>query len=222
MRESQQGFNLSKTLSDYVRKLDAGSGRAVTSAVPGVHDGDDDFFKYLDVGGYNYSPERYVSDHSRIPDRIMVGTESFPDQSFHMWDLVWNNSWVLGDFIWTAIDYIGETRIGQESSTGDVDEITGSGPFHWHVSFCGDIDIVGHQKPQSFYRNVLWGVSPLEMLVHRPMASGHSEKLGGWGFPDLLKSWTWPGHEGEALQVVVYSKSQACPNVTVALNGNEI
>merc|ERR1712178_24667 len=222
MRESQQGFNLSKTLSDYVRKLDAGSGRAVTSAVPGVNDKDDEFFKPLDVGGYNYSPNRYVSDHQRFPKRIMVGTESFPTQSFHMWDLVWNNSWVLGDFIWTAIDYIGETRIGFESATGDVDEISGSGPFHWHVSFCGDIDIVGHQKPQSFYRNVLWGVSPLEMLVHRPMASGHSEKLGGWGFPDLLKSWTWPGHEGEALQVVVYSKSQACPNVTVALNGNEI
>merc|ERR1711951_321814 len=102
------------------------------------------------------------------------------------------------------------------------DEVTGKGPFHWHLSFCGDIDIVGHKKPQSFYRNVLWGVSPLELLVHRPLAPRHHETVGGWGFPDQLKSWTWPGHEGELLQVVVYSKSSTCPNVTVLLNGKEV
>jgi len=46
--------------------------------------------------------------------------------------------------------------------------------------------------------------------------------IGGWGFPDQLKSWTWPGHEGESLQVAVYSNSKNCPNVTVSLNGKEI
>ena len=29
-------------------------------------------------------------------------------------------------------------------------------PWNWHISFCGDIDIVGKQKAQSFYRTVLW------------------------------------------------------------------
>jgi len=211
---------LSRTLSDYVRSLDANSGRAVTAAVPGVSDKDDEFILPLDVAGYNYSPNRYVSDHDRISDRIMVGTESFPTQSFNMWDSVWNHSWVIGDFIWTAIDYIGETRIGFESSSGDVDEMSQRGNFDWHVSFCGDIDIVGLQKPQSFYRNALWGVSNLEMLVHRPLAPRHTERVGQWGFPDQLKSWTWPGHEGELLQVVVYSKT--CSNVTIALNGKTI
>ena len=58
----------------------------------------------LDVGGYNYSPHRYDVDHAKYPDRVMVGTESFPTSSFEMWDHIWNSSWVVGDFIWTSID----------------------------------------------------------------------------------------------------------------------
>ena len=54
MRTSEKGYKLSKVLSDYVRKLDGGSrsihtGRAITSAVPGVQDNDDPFFAPLDV-----------------------------------------------------------------------------------------------------------------------------------------------------------------------------
>merc|ERR1712023_330017 len=60
------------------------------------------------------------------------------------------------------------------------------------------------------------------MLVHRPIQAQHTERIGGWGFPDHMKSWTWPGHEGESLQVVVYSKSHTCQNVTVSLNGKEV
>jgi beta-galactosidase len=101
MRRSPAGYNLSHVLSDYVRTLDSPqSGRAVTSAYPGVSDDADKFFAPLDVAGYNYSPNEYVSDHTRVPSRIMVGTESFPNDSFKMWDLAWSNEWVLGDFIW--------------------------------------------------------------------------------------------------------------------------
>lgn len=48
------------------------------------------------MAGYNYSPQRYVSDHKRVPSRVMVGTESFPKDSFQMFDLVWSNPWVIG------------------------------------------------------------------------------------------------------------------------------
>ena len=91
------------------------------------------------MAGYNYSPQRYVSDHKRVPSRVMVGTESFPKDSFQMFDLVWSNPWVIGgenirgcgpsffhlcraDFIWTSYDYIGESDIGFESQSGDVDQ----------------------------------------------------------------------------------------------------
>ena len=110
-------------MAEHVRDLDPNSGRAITTAVPGVQDNDDEFFAPLDVAGYNYSPDRYVSDHDRLQDRIIVGTESYPAASFQMWNLTWNHDYVIGDFIWTAIDYIGETGIGSSSFSGDVDQV---------------------------------------------------------------------------------------------------
>jgi beta-galactosidase len=78
--------------------------RFVSSAIPGVRDADEKSMEALDVPGYNYSPHRYGPDHQKWPARTMVGTESFPQSSFEMWDHIWNSSWVVGDFIWTAID----------------------------------------------------------------------------------------------------------------------
>ena len=84
-----------------------------------------------------------MPDHATFPARVMVGTESFPESSFQMYDQFTNHSWVIGDFIWTAIDYIGESAIGSAATSPDLQAAEGQ-PWNWHVSFCGDIDIVGH------------------------------------------------------------------------------
>ncbi len=89
-----------------------------------------------------------------------------------------------------------------------------------HISFCGDIDIVGFQKPQSYYRTVLWDNSPLEMAVHRPPGLV-GEKVSRWGWPDEVQSWSWPGHEGEAMAVRVFAKC-ADEQVSLKLNGKEV
>jgi hypothetical protein len=72
------------------------------------------------------------------------------------WSRVWNRTYILGDFIWTAWDYIGETAIGSSSQTGGVDQLVGGHGFvfPWHISYCGDFDLVGNTKPQSIYRQV--------------------------------------------------------------------
>lgn len=217
MRRSAAGYALAHTLANRTRLLDPT--RPVTSAVPGVADSDDPFFAALDVAGYNYSPNRYESDHTRFPDRVMVGTESFPKNSFQMWDQYTSHSWVLGDFIWTAIDYIGESAIGNAATEPDLQTTSGQ-PWNWHISWCGDIDIVGLNKPQAAYRTVLWDASPIEMLVHRPAAGGGvgKEHVSRWGWMDEQASWTWSGHEGEALQVRVFAKC-ASGSVTLTLDG---
>jgi len=223
MRATAAGYNLSHVLADYVRSLDP-SGRAVTSAYPFVSDAADKFFAPLDVAGYNYSPNRYMSDHKRSPTRVIVGTESFPKDSFQMWDLIWKHSHVIGDFIWTALDYTGESDIGFESQSGDVDQCAQE-PFPWHISFCGDIDNAGHQKPQAYYRKVLWGVSTIELAVHDPNGVPSKESVGGWGWTEERQSWNWPGWEGKNLTVNVYAKGgpkhspeSACTAVSLTTN----
>ena len=122
IRETPLGYNLSRQLAAFVRAHDP-AGRPVTSAFPGVDDGADPFFAPLDIAGYNYSPQKYAPDHVRVPGRIMVATESFPADSYDYWQGVWQHPYVVGDFIWTALDYIGESAIGNAAYTSDDDPL---------------------------------------------------------------------------------------------------
>ena len=199
------------------------SGRPVTSAYPGVDDHADPFFAPLDIAGYNYSPQKYEPDHARVPSRVMVATESFPKDSYGYWQGVWQHEWVVGDFIWTALDYIGESAIGNAAYTSDADPLgacfTYRDSWSWHTSTCGDLDICGFKKPQSNYRNVLWGLSGLELVTHEPVAPGATEHVSSWGWPNEEVSWTWPGAEGLPLTVNAYTWHK---NVTLFLNGKVV
>jgi beta-galactosidase len=99
-----------------------------------------------------------------------------------------------GNFIWTAIDYIGESAIGANGHNTPDPLACGAycaQPFPYHISFCGDLDVVGGQKPQAYLRRVLWNNSKLEMAVHAPVAAGEKEVIGAWGYPDERQSWSW-------------------------------
>jgi beta-galactosidase len=177
----------------------------------------DPAFTHLDVGGYNYLPNRYESDHARHPERVIMGTESYPKDFFDYWTLVEKHPYVIGDFTWTAMDYLGESGIGHSLTGGGRDPFFMSWP--WFNAWCGDIDICGFKKPQFFYRDVVWGRSQIEMAVHAPIPEGQRERVSGWGWPDETQSWNWPGQEGKPLQVAVYSR---CDTVRLELNGKVI
>lgn len=174
-------------------------------------------FRYLDIGGYNYEPGKYESDHKRNPQRVMMATESFPKDCFDYWSQVEKHPYVIGDFVWTGMDYFGESGIGHTSLSSEQDSFLM--PWPWHDAWCGDIDVCGFKKPQSYYRDVVWGRSPIEMEVHAPMQAGVWERVSGWGWPDETRSWNWPGQEGRPLQVAVYSR---CDAVRLELNGKLI
>ena len=92
-------------------------------------------------------------------------------------------------------------------------------PWPWHDAWCGDIDVCGFKKPQSYYRDVVWRRSQIEMTVHTPVPAGVWEQVSGWGWPDETRSWNWPGQEGKPLQVAVYAR---CDRVRLELNGKII
>lgn len=207
-RRERTGVAIAKQLHDAVKVIDAT--RPVTMAVPGPYDhnlpewqANDPAFLHLDVGGYNYQWQQYEIDHQRLPERIMMGTESFPIEAFDSWRSAERLSYVLGDFVWTAIDYLGEAAIGH--SVLSQTPAWWRQPYPWFNAYCGDIDLIGDKKPQSYYRDVLWGASKLEMAVQRPLPGGRTEELASWGWVDEVRSWTWPGYEGHAMKVRVYT-----------------
>lgn len=174
-------------------------------------------YTLLDVGGYNYEVKRYLIDHQAHPSRIMVGTESFPIEALENWEAACRYPFVLGDFVWTGMDYIGEVGIGNFSYTHDDRPYsTPTRSWPWYLSNCGDLDICGGKKPQSLFRDVVWGRSDLELLVHAPVPEGHREVISKWGWPDEHPHWNWPGHEGKRLNVRAYSR---CDSVRLYLDG---
>lgn len=175
-------------------------------------------YALLDIGGYNYMMSEYESDHEQYPSRIMAGTESYPNKALENWDLVEEHPFITGDFVWTAFDYMGEASLGN-STYDTVKKTIRTIGWPWYISWCGDIDIIGNKKPQSYYRDVVWRRSPITMAVHEPVPEGLQENTSTWGWPNELQSWTWPGGEGKSLMVRVFSRA---PMVRLILNGKVI
>ena len=174
----------------------------------------DSAFTHLDLAGYNYLPQFYEPDHTRHPDRVMYGSESYPKDALAYWNDVEQHPYVVGDFVWTAFDYLGESGLAHTTLSNQPNPFFMSWP--WHNAWCGDLDLCGFKKPQSYYRDVVWRRSTIEMAVHRPMPEGTTEVLSAWAWPDEQRTWNWAGHEGEPLQVNVYTRCQA---VRLELNG---
>jgi len=177
----------------------------------------DPAFKYLDVAGYNYLPQFYVGDHERHPDRVMYCSESFPKDAFDYWKPVEELPYLIGDFVWTAMDYLGEAGLAHSLLSNEQGSFFM--PWPWIGAWSGDLDLCGFKKPQSYYRDVLWRLSPIEVMVHEPIPDGLTEELSWWGWPNEMQSWNWQGHEGTPLQVRVFSR---CEKVRLELNGKVI
>lgn len=247
----ERGPAIAKRLADQVRSLD--SSRPLTQAVPTSTSGPfpDAVLTVLDIAGYNYNLARnYADDHRRVPSRLMMTTESFPAAAFEQWQLAKDNPFILGDFVWTAMDYLGESGIGawaygtpQQASQaammmagmqGMADKMFlamangvdlkammaqvggnqgGQSPmsflapgYPWHAAQCGDLDLTGHRKPQSYYRDILWnGGDRVYATVRLPEPEGKKIIAVAWAVYPTLPSWTWPTQEGKELQVEVYS-----------------
>jgi beta-galactosidase len=91
--------------------------------------------------------------------------------------------------------------------------------FPKYISWCGDLDITGRKKPQGYYRNVLWDVTPVEMLVHEPVPEGMVENMTPWGWPNEFHHWNWLGNEGKPMKVRVFTKGD---KVRLTLHGMTI
>ena len=217
--ENPQVIEVAKMLGSHIREIEPT--RPVTAAVNNLRPQKDPFFATLDISGYNYAvggdhmqKSIYVQDHERVPGRVMVGTESYPMESFEAWKGVADNTWVIGDFVWTAFDYIGEASIGWRGYWQEKNF------YPWNLAYCGDIDICGWRRPASFYRDALWKENQLSVFVKAPVPTfpfnPNKQSWSKWEWHDVLADWNWKGYEGRPLEVVVYS---SCEEVELFSNG---
>ena len=217
-RKEPVAVEIANMMTNEIKTLD--TTRPITSAMT-TWDRDWDIFDPLmaahDVCGYNYQLFRAPSDHERVPSRIILNTESYPGNAFDIWKMVSEHNYIIGDFVWTAMDYLGESGIGAYYYPGEnADEHWQSDRYPWHGAYCGDIDITGWRKPISHYRSMLYNQDEkLYMAVREPNPEGGEIKITAWAVWPTWESWTWPGYEGKDIQVEIYSKY---PKVRLYLN----
>ena len=174
----------------------------------------------LDIAGYNYMLHKHASDHERDPLRVILQTESFPRDAWRNWQTVEDYSYVIGDIVWTGLDYLGESGIGRYYYDGDTpgEHYVEGGQPEWHGAYCGDVDITGWRKPISHYRELLWNrdTAPvLYMAVKEPDGYYGTIRETAWSVWPTWESWTWNGWEGKPVEVEVYT---SLPSVRLYLN----
>ncbi len=157
-----------------------------------------------DIAGYNYMTARYEPDGEDYPNRVIVGSETYPPEIARNWGLVRRLPHVIGDFTWTGWDYIGEAGVGV------VAYAPGEGgfgaQFPCQLAYCGDIDITGFRRPTSYFREAVFGLrSNPYITVQNPYRYGQEATKTVWVISDNHSSWTFPGCEGKPVVVEVYA-----------------
>ena len=186
------------------------------SASPIVSEGIEEASATLDVVGINYGDSRYALDAATNPDRILVGSETFPARIDVLWDLVRRHPTVLGDFTWAGWDYLGEVGIGRTRYLDEPQQF--EAPFPWISASVGDLDMTGHRRAVSFYREIVFGLRDEPYIaVHRPQQYSRTAASGGWSWPDAINSWTWNVQVGAPIRVDVYA---AAEEIELLLDGH--
>lgn len=182
----------------------------------------------LDVVGYNYLEEKYEMDHEMYPDRVILGSENFPNEIGFRWPMVMRLPYVIGDFTWTAVDYLGEAGIGKAVFVEPDDPRVKMGPYGinshgsaypWRLANDADVDINGNILPQGEYRSIVWGNPETFVYAYDPTNFNKVELITRWGFTDVRKSWNWQGQEGQPARVMVFSGAD---EVELYLNGESL
>ncbi len=177
-----------------------------------------EFNAALDVVGYNYLYARYEWDGEHFPGRVIAGTETFPHDAYAFWKETERFPYVIGDFVWTSIDYLGESGIGKV--TLGESGLSFSAQYPYHIANCGDIDICGFKRPQSYFRDILWDRRDEPFIaVLDPHLFGQKISFNQWGWDPVIDSWSFPGQEGKPTRVDVYS---AAEEVELQVNGSVV
>ena len=171
----------------------------------------------LDIAGYNYAAGRYPKEGKKHPERVLLGSETYPQDIAKNWAMVEKYPYVVGDFMWTGWDYLGEAAIGAWNYEGTS---LLNVRYPWIMSGAGAIDAVGHPGAEAHFAAIVWKQTEEPYLGVRPVAADQRKLIkSAWRGTNALDSWSWKGCEGRKAVVEVYGRGK---KAELSLNGKVI
>lgn len=194
---------IAQRLVKVVKAID--TSRPTTGALAGVVMSNETAYPdAIDVVGYNYTESRYDSDHKKYPKRILYGSENRHD--LDAWKAVRDKQHIFGQFLWTGIDYLGE-----------------SGTWPARGSSAGLLDLAGQRKPQGWYRAALWSEQPVCYVGTAAQWGGGGQRNGrnrsGGAQVSPYAPDTWNYQAGQRVRVMCYTNA---PSARLLLNGQPL
>lgn len=166
----------------------------------------------LDIVGYSYRTVNYDWGHRNYPEKLILGTENWVQ--WNEWKAVLEKPFIPGIFLWTGINYLGES-------------------LNWpqKASNSGMLDTAGFRKPNYWFFKSFWNeTEPMVYIATQPLAEsnyllkdgrivGNPEKprTRKWGWPDVSNHWNY--ESGEKVYVELYSN---CEEIELFLNGESL
>ena len=195
--------DIAKRLVKVVKQYD--KSRPTTAGLAGVAmSNETEYPGALDIAGYNYTESMYDLDHKKYPNRVIYGSENRHD--LDAWKAVRDKEFIFGQFLWTGIDYLGES--GRWPSRG---------------FYSGLLDFGGFIKPRGYYRQSLWSDKPMAYLgtYPTPGKNSRSQMKDAWSQLEAenegrnyvervpsMDAWPiWNYNEGQSIRVVCYTNA---------------
>ena len=169
----------------------------------------------MDIAGYNYGEKRYRRDLKKYPDRLILGSETFCSDAYRFWELAKENPRLLGDFVWSGIDYLGEDGIGAWEYKEYAPEFEHN--VGWISAGAGRIDLTGKPLGEALYTRVAFEQDSGPFLAVRPIChAGRRHSPSAWKMTNAMPTWSFRGWEGKQAHVEVYARADS---VELLLNG---
>jgi beta-galactosidase/beta-glucuronidase len=186
--------DIAKRLVKVVKQHD--KSRPTTAGLAGVAMSNQTAYPFaLDITGYNYTESLYDDNHAKYPDRVIFGSENRHD--IEAWKAVTSRDFIFGQFLWTGIDYLGES--GRWPSRG---------------FYSGLIDFGGFIKPRGYFRQSLWSDKPMAYLGTYPISERRRRRRPS------MDAWPiWNYEKDQIIRVVCYTNA---PQAELLLNGDVV
>ncbi len=196
-----------------------GAKMELTTRSPAADRASAPLFEKVDVAGYNYAYGRYELEGGLHPERVIVGSETFPQCIYRNWEAVKAMPYLIGDFMWTALDYIGEVGVGAWAY--DADGAGFTKPYPWLLAEVGAMDLLGTPTGELYLAQAAWDLRTAPAIAVSPDVChpGVVPAKGGWRGSNAIPSWSFAGCAGNPTSVEVYSRA---PSVELRINGSSL